>query len=1004
MIQNSLIKLSSFTPISLQAPDAWVGHLPFAAWIMQEASPKIFVELGTHSGNSYFSFCQSVAESGISAKCYAVDTWQGDEHAGLYSDEIFAKVHEHNQENYADFSRLLRMTFDDAVSYFADESIDLLHIDGLHTYEAVRHDFETWLPKLALGAVVIFHDTNVRERNFGVWKLWEELQTRYPNNLEFVHSHGLGVLQLNNASEAKKLDWLQSDSFEKQGIIDYFSSLGALQLKHFQLKELKQQVASHNLAFTDFEVKLGVLSQTLWEREGQINELSQTLGEREGQINELSQTLWEREGQINELSQTLGEREGQINELSQTLGEREGQINELSQTLGERDKKLEKLLSSKSWQISKPLRWISRVVRGDFRQAVDPIKKLKIFNQLFNAYSHVKKHGGIISLSKKASHYFIANGFKSTYIKFAQTKWHEKVTSLINEEFVSEYSVVLDGKLKYQLVQNDRSRYTFIKLREPKNLKYFDQTLKFSVVVPVYNTPVWMLRAAIDSVLRQWYSNWELILVDDASTSPELLRFLESFEDVKVRKIKLSQNLGIAGATNVGIGVSHGEYVVFMDHDDELTEDCLYELAKCAKSEDSDYIYSDEDKIDEKGQYVEPHFKPSWSPDTIMSTMYVCHVTCVKRAILDQIKGIRDEVNGCQDWDLVLRVAEITGKISHIPKVLYHWRILPESIASNISAKPYVMQACIKVREDALKRRGLNGSLEELQSFPGYFRVNYKPYGTPKVSIVIPTRDNPTVLERCINSIQKISSWQNYEIVIVDNGSVLIESKELFLKISKYANIKVIRYDAPFNFSELNNFAANQTKSEILLFLNDDTEVISPDWMERMIGYAQLEHVGAVGAKLLYPDGLYVQHAGVLNLKDGPGHAFLRKHASEPGYYLRNQIEYNWLAVTGACLMIEREKFINIGGFDEKLPVAYNDVDLCISLYEKGFYNLVVQAVNLIHHESLTRGVDHIDANKKQRLINDKIKLFNKHPFYRSYDPFFNPNLHPNGINFEIIT
>lgn len=250
MNQSNLLNTAAFTPNSLQHPNAWVGHLPFAAWLIQEVSPKIFVELGTHTGNSYFSFCQSVAEAGLSTKCYAVDTWQGDEHAGQYSDEIYAVVNAHNSEHYADFSKLLRITFDDAASYFSNESIELLHIDGLHTYQAVLHDFETWLPKLALGAVVMFHDTNVRERNFGVWKLWEELQTSFPNNLEFVHSHGLGVLQLNNAPENKKLQWLQPNSPEKQLLISYFAALGSRQLERFELIELKQ----HALAERDSEL------------------------------------------------------------------------------------------------------------------------------------------------------------------------------------------------------------------------------------------------------------------------------------------------------------------------------------------------------------------------------------------------------------------------------------------------------------------------------------------------------------------------------------------------------------------------------------------------------------------------------------------------------------------------------------------------------------------------------------------------------------------------------
>lgn len=235
MNDTNLLELAGFRPKSLQSPNAWVGHLPFAAWLLQELRPTVFVELGTHTGNSYFSVCQTVADKGLSTKCFAVDTWQGDEHAGRYNDDVFAGVRKHNEENYATFSRLLRTTFDEALSCFSDRSIELLHIDGMHTYDAVRHDFETWLPKLAPGAVVLFHDTNVRERNFGVWRLWEELQVRYRNNMEFVHSHGLGVLQLEGGG--KSLSWLH-DSTEKQRLVAYFSALGAQQLERYEREHI----------------------------------------------------------------------------------------------------------------------------------------------------------------------------------------------------------------------------------------------------------------------------------------------------------------------------------------------------------------------------------------------------------------------------------------------------------------------------------------------------------------------------------------------------------------------------------------------------------------------------------------------------------------------------------------------------------------------------------------------------------------------------------------------
>lgn len=253
MDKNNLLKAASFLPKSLESPSAWIGHLPFAWWVIQEISPKIFVELGTHSGNSYFSFCQSVLEASMTTQCYAVDTWQGDAHAGQYSDEMFSQVSAHNDEHYAVFSRLMRMTFDEAATYFQSESIELLHIDGLHTYAAVRHDFETWFPKLAPGAFVLFHDINVRERNFGVWKLWEELKEHYSSNLEFLHSHGLGVLQLNDAPSDRRLGWLQHNFPQKQQLTDYFESLGSWQSERHE-----------------FKMQIGNLNKSVVERDGQI--------------------------------------------------------------------------------------------------------------------------------------------------------------------------------------------------------------------------------------------------------------------------------------------------------------------------------------------------------------------------------------------------------------------------------------------------------------------------------------------------------------------------------------------------------------------------------------------------------------------------------------------------------------------------------------------------------------------------------------------------------------
>jgi GT2 family glycosyltransferase len=331
---NNLLEISTFSPKSLQAPNAWIGHLPFAAWVIREVSPKVFVELGTHTGNSYFSFCQAVVEADISSKCFAVDTWQGDEHAGHYNDDVFVQVNAYHQEHYAHFSRLLRMPFDEAATYFSDESIDLLHIDGLHTYEAVSHDFETWLPKLAPGAVVMFHDTNVRERNFGVWKLWEELQASYPNNLEFVHSHGLGVLQLNNAPDDKKLHWLQSGSPEKQSLINYFAALGSRQLERYDLDLARSQVA----------------------------EKDRQAAEQDRQIANLNQAVTERARQIASLVQTTAELNEQIKSVT---AERDTAI-----------KNFFEIRRSSSWKLTAPLRFVGHLLKGDFYLAGNVIREV----------------------------------------------------------------------------------------------------------------------------------------------------------------------------------------------------------------------------------------------------------------------------------------------------------------------------------------------------------------------------------------------------------------------------------------------------------------------------------------------------------------------------------------------------------------------------------------------------------------------------------------------------
>ncbi len=356
----SLLQAADFAPVSLQAPDAWCGHLPFAAWLMRTLRPAVFVELGTHSGNSYFSFCQSARDADLATKCYAVDTWQGDEHAGNYGDEIFQQVHTHNQSYYAGFSRLLRTTFDDAATSFSDASIDLLHIDGLHTYEAVKHDFETWLPKLAPGAIVLFHDTNVRERGFGVWQLWDALRARYRCHLEFVHSHGLGVLQIDGAAPGQTPAWLEPAGGQQQGIKNYFSALGARQLLRYEVRQTHgelaaarahivqrdEQIAQLHQSLADVSVKLHTANLALCERDPLIAQLHQVVAQTSERLDTANAALAERDLLIVQSQQDVAVAGLALHNANAALTERDALLAQSQQSVADLGAQLQAALSS----------------------------------------------------------------------------------------------------------------------------------------------------------------------------------------------------------------------------------------------------------------------------------------------------------------------------------------------------------------------------------------------------------------------------------------------------------------------------------------------------------------------------------------------------------------------------------------------------------------------------------------------------------------------------------
>lgn len=711
---------------------------------------------------------------------------------------------------------------------------------------------------------------------------------------------------------------------------------------------------------------------------------------KDSQIFALNQAVVERDEQITALYQTVAGSNNRLQLLEQEISERNRIVRAQASTIDE-------LRDSFSWRVTRPLRYVGRLWRK--AQDVRAVARRRLQRE------------SLPVLSSKLLKILRREGLRGVKARIRRQHYQAAaepsglLCSASMAFSLEPAAIVRDLKGHHALVPRARG-YTYIEPQCPAELEVklaaIESAPRFSIVVPVYNTPPGLLKAVLESVQAQWYPNWQLVLVDDASPSEETRTALALIDHQQISLLSLENNQGIAGATNAGLQAADGDFIVFLDHDDELTVDCLYELALCIEREQPDYLYSDEDKITGRGEYSEPHFKPDWSPDTMMSTMFTSHVSCVRRSLVEKVGGLRSQFDGCQDWDFILRVSEQTKRISHIPKVLYHWRIIPGSTASDIAAKSYILDASRRVREDALIRRGLAGTVEPIVQVPGYFRVAYHLQGNPLISIIIPTRDNEKVLRCCVDSILRLSSYRHFELVILDNGSAEPAAVAYLRQLKEFDAVTVIRHDAPFNFSELNNIGARAAAGELLLFLNDDTEVLQADWLERMGGFAQLAHVGAVGAKLLYPGQTQIQHAGVLNLEDGPVHAFLLQDCNSTGYYMRNLLEYNWLAVTGACLMVARDKFNAIEGFSERLPVAYNDIDLCMRLYDAGFYNVVCQAVRLTHHESASRGLDNIEPAKIARLKRDLAYMYERNPGYFQYDPFHNPNLHPNGINFEV--
>ncbi len=511
---------------------------------------------------------------------------------------------------------------------------------------------------------------------------------------------------------------------------------------------------------------------------------------------------------------------------------------------------------------------------------------------------------------------------------------------------------------------------------------------RLSIVVPVYRPKLWYFRECVGSVTAQTYRNWELCLCDDGSDDPELTAAMAELaaDDPRIKVMALEQNGGISRATNRALASATGEFVLLLDHDDLLDPEALGEFASVmATVDDVDVIYSDEDKYDELDRPHQPHFKPDWSPDLLLSFPYLGHLLGIRRELIERIGGFRPEFDGSQDFDLMLRATEQARSVAHVPRVLYHWRVVAGSAAGDPDAKPWAYAASRRAVADALVRRGVDGEVTG-GPFQGAYHVRRRVQGSPSVSVIMPFRDQAAMTVACLDSIEATAGYDIAEVVLIDNGSTDPETLALRQRLEDRPRTRLLEYPGPFNWPAINNMAAATCRTDMLLFLNNDITATTEGWLHALVEQAQRPEIGAVGARLLYPDGK-LQHAGVVLGLGGPaGHLFAGMPAGDRGYFGLDQVVREYSAVTAACMLVRREVFEEVGGYEETFAVGFNDVDFCIRVGRAGYRVLYTPHAELIHHESVSRGLSGYQHDYEEFLARWGGVL-------RAGDPYYNPNL-----------
>ena len=533
----------------------------------------------------------------------------------------------------------------------------------------------------------------------------------------------------------------------------------------------------------------------------------------------------------------------------------------------------------------------------------------------------------------------------------------------------------------------------------------FDYRPLISIAVPAYQTPVEFLKQMIESLISQTYPEWELCIANASPDNEEMQRVLADYsaKDSRVRFCNLKENLGIAENTNRAFSMAKGEFMGLLDHDDLLAPNALYEIVQALQDHpQADALYTDEDKVTtELDEHFQPHLKPDFNLDLLRSNNYICHFFVVRRSIVEKAGGFRKEFDGAQDYDFIFRCTENAREVLHVPEILYHWRTHKASTADNPASKMYAFEAGKRAIEANLERTGTKGVVSHTQDL-GFYRVKYPVQGKPLVSVIIPNKDEKETLQTCMEMLNSNTSYQNFEIIIIENNSTTDEIFRYYKELSKDPRIHLLRWGKEFNYSAINNFGVAHAKGEYLLFLNNDVKSINPDWMEEMLGVCQRPEVGGVGAKLIYPDNT-IQHAGcVVGMGGIAGHMFVDMPADRTGYLHKASLIQDMSAVTAACLMMKKEVFEEAGGFTEDLAVAFNDVDLCLKVRKNNHLIVYDPYAKLYHMESKTRGAE--DSKEKVRRFQTEIEYMRCHwlDILKNGDPYYNKNLSLTKWNYSL--